>query len=445
MLRPPDILRRLSVSSKRVAPFGNKLTDSPRNYYTLTLKTGEFRGSGTMGNIWVNLSGSNGKSGVYTLPFVGENWKHERDAVETHNLDIDSKAIGPLELVKMGLTDAAFSAEGWYLEEVTIKDHINKVVYYFPCHRWLGRSTSFGLDFPTEVKLFPSTVPRGAAVSAPNPISVQCAVNGIPARFKVRNESTRAKISSSFGFAGEDAMFSMRVGNYFYLGVADGVYDWKFKGVYPGVWSRRLIENIKTFCKLGEWELPSEILERAYEKNLIDGIKGSSTACILRINLDTGELISTNVGDSGYVIVTTVKDRNGSVPMLRYRSIEKEHHMGCPHQLGSHNSDTNPLQNADKNSTQLHPGEFLVIATDGVFDNVLGKDIIKIVGESGLSAMDKCCSILNKCYDNVTDKSSDTPFSREASTEMNMIFSGGKDDDMSCLVLQIMPSRKKPA
>ena len=75
--------------------------------------------------------------------------------------------------------------------------------------------------------------------------------------------------------------------------------DLCLKGVYPGVWSQRLIENIKTFVKLGEWELPSELLERAYEKNLIDGIKGSSTACILRINLDTGELISTNVGDSG--------------------------------------------------------------------------------------------------------------------------------------------------
>ena len=101
MLRPPDILRKFVVPTRRGSQWRNQLTDSPRNYYTLTLKTGEFRGSGTRGNIWVNLSGTHGKSGEYTKPFVGDSYRHERDSFETHDLDVDSEAIGPLLLVKV--------------------------------------------------------------------------------------------------------------------------------------------------------------------------------------------------------------------------------------------------------------------------------------------------------------------------------------------------------
>jgi len=436
MLKPPEILRKLSGRCSR-SEQRNRLVYNQRNYYTLTLKTGDFRGAGTMENIWVNLSGACGQSGVQTLPFLSKSDSHDRAAFETYELDTNSTAIGPLSLVKVGLTDIKDYTEGWYLEEVTIKDHINKLIYYCPCNKWLGRSTSFGADFPTEVTLLPSTVPSSTpAHIIPAPISVRIAANAIPARFKVMHESTRAQISSSFGFAGEDAVFSKQVGRYMYIGIADGVYDWKFKGVNPGIWSQKLLENVMSFCSNGESEEPIELLKRAYQKNLLDGIEGSSTVCIIRIDLETGELISTNVGDSGYLIVEETK---GTRPVIRYRSIEKEHHMGCPLQLGSHNDSTNPLDDAETNVTQLHPGEFLVIATDGVFDNVLGKDILSIVGQKDSAVMSKCCSILKKCYDNVSDKSSDTPFSRAASSEMNMIFSGGKDDDMSCFVVQVAP------
>merc|ERR1719320_488820 len=184
--------------------------------------------------------------------------------------------------------------------------------------------------------------------------------------------------------------------------------------------------------------MPRELLSKAYKKNLIDGQKGSSTACVVRINLETGQLVSTNVGDSGYAIVSTTNSTGKVAPRLVYHSIEKETQLGSPLQLGSHNVEQKPLAEAESHETQLHPGNFIVLGSDGVFDNLLGEDLLALVGAANQTVLQKCCSILNKCYSNVSDPDCETPFSRASTEEMNMIFYGGKDDDISCCVVEVL-------
>jgi len=286
------------------------------------------------------------------------------------------------------------------------------------------------------VDLYPS-VSNSTSERDTRKISVKIAVNGIPARFKVLDDGIRANVSSSFGLAGEDAFFTKREGQYLYAGVADGVYDWKLKGIYPGLWSQTLILNIKNLCSRG-WREPQELLTTAYKKNLLDGHKGSSTACLLRIDLETGQLVSTNVGDSGYVVVST-STINGIVnARLKYHSVEREHHLGSPLQLGSHNVHQSPVDEAESNTVQLQQGDFVVLGSDGLFDNLLGEDLIAIIADDKQSLLQKCCSILNKCYNNVSDPKCETPYSRASSEEMNMIFYGGKDDDISCCVIEVL-------
>lgn len=411
-------------------------------FYTLLLQTGNYRGAGTCDNVWIKLFGSEGESEYIILPFIERTTSHKRNALETFILDIDNEKIGTLEMVKVGLENVGEEIDGWFLEELTIKDSISKIDYYFNCKCWLGEADGFGVSGPSEVNLFPRVLSDGQTVSKASPISARFAVNGIPARFKVK-EGARAKISSSLGFAGEDAFFTQIAGKYLFIGVADGVYDWKFKGVFPGIWSRKLMENVKTFSRLDEVPMPFDLLSRAYQKNLIDGQKGSSTACVIRINLETGQLVSTNVGDSGFVIVSTSKINEKITPRLVYHSIEKEVLLGTPLQLGSHNFDQNPLGEAESHTAQLKPGDFIVLGTDGVFDNVLGEDLLSLVGAEKQTVLEKCCSLLNKCYDNVSDPKCETPYSRTSTEEMNMIFYGGKDDDMACCVVEVLPAKSE--
>lgn len=165
------------------------------------------------------------------------------------------------------------------------------------------------------------------------------------------------------------------------LGIADGVGGWREMGVDPSKFSsslmkqcKRIVEQDNTVfanCENVNDKTPLDVLMQSYnclieskDQNLI----GSSTACIIVFNRESKILHSANLGDSGFVII-----RNNKIV---FRSQEQYHYFNAPFQLAllpsmiDENLFNDKPQSAAVSSFQLLEGDFIVLATDGLWDNL---------------------------------------------------------------------------
>jgi protein phosphatase PTC7 len=112
---------------------------------------------------------------------------------------------------------------------------------------------------------------------------------------------------------------------------------------------------------------------------VIIALTGSSTACVLILNRETSTVYTANIGDSGFIVV-----RKGEIV---HKSEEQQHYFNTPFQLslpppGNQNrvlSDS--PESADRNSFPVEDGDVILVATDGVFDNVPKKLLLETLKE----------------------------------------------------------------
>lgn len=97
-------------------------------------------------------------------------------------------------------------------------------------------------------------------------------------------------------------------------------------------------------------------------------LTGSSTACVLILNRETSTVYTANIGDSGFMVI-----RKGEIV---HKSDEQQHYFNTPFQLslpppGNANRVLSDSPDAaDRNSFPVEDGDVILVATDGVFDNV---------------------------------------------------------------------------
>lgn len=95
---------------------------------------------------------------------------------------------------------------------------------------------------------------------------------------------------------------------------------------------------------------------------------GSSTACVLILNRENSTVYTANIGDSGFIVV-----RKGAIV---HRSEEQQHYFNTPFQLSlpppghGDNVLSDSPESADTYSFPVEEGDVVLVATDGVFDNV---------------------------------------------------------------------------
>lgn len=106
---------------------------------------------------------------------------------------------------------------------------------------------------------------------------------------------------------------------------------------------------------------------------------GSSTACVLVLHRETSTLYTANIGDSGFIVV-----RKGEIV---HRSEEQQHYFNTPFQLSlpppghGHNVLSDSPESADTLSFPVKEGDVILVATDGVFDNVPVKILLDVLKE----------------------------------------------------------------
>lgn len=171
---------------------------------------------------------------------------------------------------------------------------------------------------------------------------------------------------------------SVRKGNADVIGVADGVGGWRAYGVDPGLFSNHLMRNCERLVKAGFFvsNSPKALLEQGFREMQESKAQviGSSTACLMMLSHSDLKLYTSNIGDSGFLVV-----RRGEVV---HRSHEQQHYFNTPFQLSLPPTELQSQvladrpESADQYEFSVEDGDVILLATDGLFDNVPDRLIV---------------------------------------------------------------------
>mmetsp|Transcript_4873 Transcript_4873/g.21000 ORF Transcript_4873/g.21000 Transcript_4873/m.21000 type:complete len:298 (+) Transcript_4873:810-1703(+) len=217
---------------------------------------------------------------------------------------------------------------------------------------------------------------------------------------------------------GEDAFFIE--GNS--LGVFDGVNSAVPEGMDAKAFSQFLAVNTSAGVRDLGIEKINVALNNAAEVN---PEQGASTACVVAMDR-LGRLMGINLGDSGALVARGDK--------AAYKSPDQSHFFNCPYQLGSASDDTVAM---GKNFRfQLEEGDWVILASDGLWDNVYPAEIVRLINETVETNGEDPNSVANTLAQMAIEKSTleayTSPFAAEAKKN-NVEHRGGKLDDVTVI------------
>jgi len=233
-------------------------------------------------------------------------------------------------------------------------------------------------------------------------------------------------------------------GNADVIGVADGVGGWRQYGIDPGLFSSHLMKSCERLVHAGFFQgnHPSKLLEQGFREMQENKqqIIGSSTACLMMLCHSDLKLYTANIGDSGFLVV-----RCGEVV---HRSQEQQHYFNTPFQLSLPPTElqsevlADRPESADQYEFSVEDGDVILLATDGIFDNVPDRLLVE--------EMDKVqhCKdelVLQQCANSIAlmarrlsrDSKFLSPFSVNALAAGIEAGPGGKPDDITVLLATV--------
>ncbi|XP_036317917.1 protein phosphatase PTC7 homolog [Rhagoletis pomonella] len=245
------------------------------------------------------------------------------------------------------------------------------------------------------------------------------------------------------GKYGEDSWFKTSTTNADVLGVADGVGGWRNYGIDPGEFSSFLMKTCERLvhCVNFNPQRPVNLLAYSYCELLEQKkpILGSSTACVLVLNRENSTVYTANIGDSGFMVV-----RKGEII---HKSEEQQHYFNTPFQLSlpppghGHNVLSDSPDSADTLSFSVKEGDVILVATDGVFDNVPERLLLDVLKEcEGVTDPVKLQMTANSLALMARSLSFDSefmsPFAINARRN-NINATGGKPDDITVVLATV--------
>ena len=239
---------------------------------------------------------------------------------------------------------------------------------------------------------------------------------------------------------GEDAHFVLATG-LGCAGVADGVGGWAAEGVDPALFSRALMAGAAASLQTAAASDTEACVRTALEAGhaATAGVPGSSTAVVAAPR--PGGAISVAVlGDSGFRLL-----RGGRLALA---SDPQQHAWNTPFQLGAPGSQGGDEPSAaDVYDIEAAPGDILILATDGVLDNLWPAEIEGAVAAS-LPPADRspnaaaavATALVEAAATNGADQTYKSPWIMEAAAAGVLPFwmalrpRGGKQDDCTAVV-----------
>lgn len=204
---------------------------------------------------------------------------------------------------------------------------------------------------------------------------------------------------------GDDVAAIKQSNEQIFIGLSDGVSGNRQHGIDPYEFSHQLINECcfySTEDRIHNSSSMRGLIHRSLRSIETKSIYGSATLCLISIDKSSHRFRSFNLGDSGFMLIRSNH--------LIYRSIPQYHRGSSPFQLSSfpkndfiHLNKTR-LYN-DKPSDghyyegQLQFGDLILIASDGLFDNLYEDFILQIIqnhldDQSSPQSLQNVCQIL---------------------------------------------------
>jgi len=235
---------------------------------------------------------------------------------------------------------------------------------------------------------------------------------------------------------GEDAFFVAGASrSAAVLGIADGVGQWSSFGVDPAAFSWELMNNCQAVAEKGETK-PLYILAHGFDQLATQGKvqAGSSTACVASFDYSSGRLKVANLGDSGAIIL----NREGKCVL---ETAPQQHGFNEPYQfMVAPEGFGDMTYDADQYSVVAQEGDILILATDGLFDNLWPdevKSVVKALHDEEPGSIAEALVIAARKRSHGCQPS---PFSH-ACLENQIPHEGGKTDDITVVASRIVSSQ----
>lgn len=253
---------------------------------------------------------------------------------------------------------------------------------------------------------------------------------------KSKDASERTGIQKRFG---EDSWFSVGTPKAVTIGVADGVGGWRKDGIDSGKFADELMSCCCSNAQNPEYDGKDarKLLVQSFDQMKNTEVFGSSTACLLALDRSNCMLHTANLGDSGFLVV---RDK-----ALLYKSTEQEHGFNTPYQLAvppnnfAHKVHCDAPEKAMATHMKLRQGDMVLLATDGLFDNVPQNLLVRVLGTmhgtDDVNELQALADVLVDAADQLAHNTSyQSPFCMRAKTQQIPVGSGGKPDDITVIL-----------
>ncbi|XP_002454219.2 putative protein phosphatase 2C 24 [Sorghum bicolor] len=237
---------------------------------------------------------------------------------------------------------------------------------------------------------------------------------------------------------GEDAHFGHAEAGV--VGVADGVGGYRDRGVDAGAFARALMANALATAervanakapKLLPRLCPMKVLERAYKNAATSGTPGGSTAAIL--SLHGAALRWAYIGDSAFAVF-----RGGEII---HRSVQQQRGFNEPYQLSARGCGGSLAEAKVGGMPAAEHGDVVVMATDGLFDNVHDWQLeraVRMGTELGFSPKNMADIVAGLAYAISNNSWACSPFGIGYLKKYKEVWHGGKQDDITVIVAYLV-------
>lgn len=249
--------------------------------------------------------------------------------------------------------------------------------------------------------------------------------------------STLPKSPSRY-LCGEDALYigENKTHDAVLLSVFDGVGGYREHGVDPAEYSNLMGESCGEEFFKNDGNL-KDVLNRGYKLATASSIVGGTTAVLAKYTPKKKEVEVVNLGDSKAIIFT----KSSGEYRIKKESDEQEHFFNCPYQLsldlGNGNCADSP-DKADVFKCELEDNDVVLLATDGLTDNIHQHEMLRILNETSDSGEEDFASATSRKMVSLAKKrfnqsNCETPFSERAQAR-GYSYRGGKLDDVTVIV-----------
>lgn len=186
----------------------------------------------------------------------------------------------------------------------------------------------------------------------------------------------------------------------------------------------------------------SALREALRSAHVATSAPGSATAVVLRVDAASGVATAASLGDSGVLHARGGKSLTLTPP--------QQWRFNCPRQFGypPRVPDTDFADQAAVFAFPLRPGDQLVVATDGLWDNCFPAEVAAVAARHAGDPRAAAAALAATAAERGGDEAADTPFARAAQAAgeapltlmeraRGVRVAGGKLDDVTVVVLEV--------